>query len=452
MATYTLDEWSGFFNAMIVNGQYDRVYNAEHFADYFANFISSGVFAQPTDQLKISADEGLTVSIKAGKAYIKGYAYTLRYDSTITFEPNSGSASIICKVVVEYLPTERIAKIRVIEGADTALPDNEYQLVLCSFTLPVGASEITEAMLSDRRPDEDYCGFVVGLVKQIDFKTLMEQDKAQFNEWFEEMKGQLSEDAAGNLQNQIDNLGNIYLSKENYVLNKRGVDGYVLGASGSCRSWILGGKSSNPDWSYDWRAYDNYCRINWYDGKTGDLILHRNENAKGGGYFTKLIYSYIYFKWIIAIGGTSIGYQSVQIDVGGKMVPLDQFLLVPNQYYSDHDFDITPPTGINKSDMRFGDAIHEDLDVCFTYKNGAKIGTLSVTYYNVAWFPDDWSKWNVNYETYGVVYGIWIESYSMKFETAYSDCYLNWIQPRYYGIGSGFDPKQCYNVGLASSF
>lgn len=203
-------ENSGFFNAMNVNGAYDRIYNAEDFAAYFANFISSGVFVQPSNQLLVEAKEGLTVNVKAGKAYINGYWYTLTEDKELVFSPNMTGSTIQCKVVCEHDISERVTTVHTKENVTSLLPDSKNELVLATFSLPVGVSEITQAMLADRRPDRVYCGFVTGLVDQIDINTLLKQDKAQFEEWFEDMKGQLSEDAAGSLQNQLDTLKETY--------------------------------------------------------------------------------------------------------------------------------------------------------------------------------------------------------------------------------------------------
>ncbi len=42
-------ERSSFFNAELVDEKYDRTYNAEDFARYFASFIGSGIFPNPTN-------------------------------------------------------------------------------------------------------------------------------------------------------------------------------------------------------------------------------------------------------------------------------------------------------------------------------------------------------------------------------------------------------------------
>ena len=47
-------EQSGFFNAHLIDGEYDRVYLAEHFAKYFASFIGNGIFGGKSNELQSS--------------------------------------------------------------------------------------------------------------------------------------------------------------------------------------------------------------------------------------------------------------------------------------------------------------------------------------------------------------------------------------------------------------
>ena len=70
----------------------------------------------------------------------------------------------------------------------------------------VGANTITESNITDRRANTSYCGFVTGTVEQIDIGDLLTQFESQFNDWFETIKGKLTNDVAGSLQNQIDEL------------------------------------------------------------------------------------------------------------------------------------------------------------------------------------------------------------------------------------------------------
>jgi hypothetical protein len=92
-----------------------------------------------------------------------------------------------------------------------------FELVLAEILVGTGVTEITQSVITDKRPDTDVCGYVVAAVQTPDFGELYAQFAAQAEEfmgdqaadflaWFDEMKDQLSEDAAGHLQLEIDDI------------------------------------------------------------------------------------------------------------------------------------------------------------------------------------------------------------------------------------------------------
>ena len=199
-------EQSGFFNALESGGQYDRTYDASDFARYFAMFIGNGVFINPTNQLKVVAKSGLTVTVKKGNAYIDGYWYHLTEDMDVTFSPNETSYDKNNVVCCTLDKTNREIRVNKKEGVSEITPTDNgtiHELVLASIVLGVGVSVISDSVITDRRPDNSYCGFVTGTVEQIETKELFLQFQTAFSEWFNSIKGQLGSDVAGNLQNQI---------------------------------------------------------------------------------------------------------------------------------------------------------------------------------------------------------------------------------------------------------
>ena len=66
------------------------------------------------------------------------------------------------------------------------------------------ASALRQADITDLRLNEAVCGVVASPVEHLETGAANAQLTDAFNQWFEGIKGQLSEDAAGNLQNQID--------------------------------------------------------------------------------------------------------------------------------------------------------------------------------------------------------------------------------------------------------
>lgn len=207
-----MSERSGFFDAQLVGEQYDRIYSSLDFSSLFSTFFRNGVFVSPSNCLQVVANDGLTVTVRAGKAFIDGYWYVLEENLNISFSVNSTSNTIINTVVCQLNRTTRTIKtIKKEQVSDTKPIDNGTitELVLCTIELGVGVSEITNSMIKDTRPDASYCGFVAGTVEQIDALELFTKFEEQFEQWFNKVKGQLSEDEAYDLQTQIGDLNDL---------------------------------------------------------------------------------------------------------------------------------------------------------------------------------------------------------------------------------------------------
>lgn len=198
----------GFFNAVETSsGAYDRTYNAEDFASYFSKFISNGVFVNPTDGLKVSVQSGLKVTVKAGSAYIDGYYYELTGDTTLTIQVNSSSYVQTDSVVIRLDKTNRKMSLEVKQN-DTSVSNTTTikELQLATIKKGVGASSVSAANITDKRPYNEVCGFVTGVVQQISTSDLFSQFEEIFNNWFDTIKDRLGSDPATSLQNQINEI------------------------------------------------------------------------------------------------------------------------------------------------------------------------------------------------------------------------------------------------------
>lgn len=207
-----MSEKSGFFNALQSGGVYDRIYDASDFASYFSSFIGNGVFASPVDQLKVVAKSGRTVTVKKGKAFIDGYYYELTEDKDITLSVNNTSQTVIDLICCTLDLSSRTISIKKREQVSSSTPTNNgtiHELVLASIQVGVAATTLTNAKITDTRPDENKCGFVASTVQQLKTAELFSQYDKLFNQWFNVIKDQLTDDAAGSLQTQINNLPTI---------------------------------------------------------------------------------------------------------------------------------------------------------------------------------------------------------------------------------------------------
>jgi len=100
---------SGFFNS--ING--DRKYDAKRFAEYFASFISNGVFPTPSNGLQVIANNDMTVTVKPGNAWIDGYFLVNNDDYILSLDPADGVLNRIDRVVVRYDVAGREMRIEV---------------------------------------------------------------------------------------------------------------------------------------------------------------------------------------------------------------------------------------------------------------------------------------------------------------------------------------------------
>lgn len=208
-------ETSGFFEAELneETGQWDREYFAHQFASYFKLFFGNGVFGSPTNQLKVLAGDGLKVIVKAGWAFIEGYWYFNEADLELTIDPNTTAFdrqdSIMCRL---DMASKKITSVALAGVTDVVRDGNYYDLKLASVIVGVAGTSISDANIVDTRTDQTVCGLVTGVMQVQPTADLFAQFTAQFNLWFETIRGQLSGDVAGNLQNQIGSLPNLNTS------------------------------------------------------------------------------------------------------------------------------------------------------------------------------------------------------------------------------------------------
>lgn len=205
-------ERSSFFDATLVGETYDRVYLADDFARYFASFIGNGVFPTPSTNLQVVQDVNMQVKLKAGKGWINGRFYELTEDLTLNVAVADGVLKRKDRVVLRLDFINREIKAYLKKGAFSSSPISPtltrnadiYELGIADILINNGVTSVVQSNITDLRQNNTYCGLVAGVVQQIDTTNLFAQFESAFNVWFDAIKGQLSTDAAGNLQNQID--------------------------------------------------------------------------------------------------------------------------------------------------------------------------------------------------------------------------------------------------------
>lgn len=176
---------SGFFNSM--NG--DRKYNAEDMSNFYGQLISNGVLSKSEDSLQVTAGDGLTVSIAKGWAWINSHWYYS--DSSVTLNiPTVGATETTYSVVLRLYDSEQedSRKIvpEVIEGTTPKREPFIYDLVLAMVKVQSNATSIYNYDIVDTRADTQLCGWVTGLIEQVDTTTLYNQWQSAYQHFYEE--------------------------------------------------------------------------------------------------------------------------------------------------------------------------------------------------------------------------------------------------------------------------
>lgn len=194
---------SGFFNS--VNG--DRVYNADDMSNYFEGLVSSGVIANPLTSLQVKADgTGMTVEVQAGRAIIENRWVRSTAVEALTLEAADGLLSRIDAVILKYSVANREITLEVKKGTAATSPiaptmsrnESVYEYCLATVHISAGATKISQANITDTRPNKEVCGLVTSLVNNIDITELYAQWQAAFdaqykafNDLYEEIKDTL---------------------------------------------------------------------------------------------------------------------------------------------------------------------------------------------------------------------------------------------------------------------
>ena len=210
MASIILASENGYF---FDSNDGDRLYNAASFEEWLKPYFCSGVFA---GGLHVTAQStpNMTVKVTAGYANIEGKVGCWADDNTLDIATASGTYDRIDAIMVQLDRTNRAIRLAVVTGTASSSPvapaptrtADEYDLVIAHIRVNRGVTSITTANITDTRVDTDLCGYVTCPVQTPDFSDLYDQFTAQFGVWFDHMKDQLDEDAAGHLQLEVDDL------------------------------------------------------------------------------------------------------------------------------------------------------------------------------------------------------------------------------------------------------
>lgn len=189
----------GFFDS--VNG--DRKYNADDISNYFLHLISDGVFATPANAMQVQENSGMTVQVSPGWGFLKCKWLHNDTNYLLTLDAADLALNRIDRIVMRLNPgsTARNIELAIRKGAPAGSPSapalqridgGTWELSLARIYVAAGVSEITQADITDERPDTAVCGWVTGLIDQIDTTGLFAEYDSAFSAWFANVKEMLT--------------------------------------------------------------------------------------------------------------------------------------------------------------------------------------------------------------------------------------------------------------------
>lgn len=196
----------GFFNAIQQeDGTYDRMYNADQMSEQFEGLISDGVYESVGDAMIVEASSGMQVQVKSGRMMIDSKWVKNDAAELLTINAAHVTLNRYTAVVVRLDLQARTIAITTKDGDNATTPvkpsleDSQTVKEMCLAYVYVGrgVTEITQADIEDTRADTNVCGWVTGIVQQVNtadlflqWQTAYEKQMAQMQEWQERKQTQ----------------------------------------------------------------------------------------------------------------------------------------------------------------------------------------------------------------------------------------------------------------------
>ena len=191
-----------FFNALPNDdGSWDREYNADDFSNYLNLLVGSGVFPNPSTNLQVMASSGFDLVVKAGSGWIDGKKIENTTDYSLTLDGSDILLNRIDRVIFYLDNSTREMGIGVLKGTpaeNPVAPDltrtaTRQEYCLATVLVSKQVTDITQADITDTRADSDVCGWVAGLIQQVDTSTLFNQWQTAYATYYAAVQQQLND-------------------------------------------------------------------------------------------------------------------------------------------------------------------------------------------------------------------------------------------------------------------
>jgi hypothetical protein len=268
-------EYYGYFNGVEYDEDFVALVNSI--------LVQNGVFG---NGLIVSAGSGMTVNVAQGAAIIDGFIYYNDSPMALVIPTANASLPRIDSVMLRWNIPNRTMNLIVVSGTAQSNPTapapvrngTYYDFQIATVYVGAGVSGITAANITDTRPNSEVCGITSGY-NSVDIDAMMAQYTAQFNEWFEQMKGQLTTDAAGNLQTQINSIDNQLNTQSLTSGTLPQWNGSQLVNGVAVSSVVSPNLLINPGFSINQRGQSSYSSTNQYTVDRWMLLSGSVSNA-----------------------------------------------------------------------------------------------------------------------------------------------------------------------------
>lgn len=190
-----MSERSGFFNAILNDGVYDRKYNANDYSENMAVVISNGVLRSTGDDLKVTSN-GLNLTVATGRGWILGHWYHNNASMALSaVTPPTGGARIDRVILrLDKSLNERQVHIVYLQGEVSNAPvapeitrnETIYDLVLADVLIEANATSVS---VTDQRANPDFCGWVYSTAGDDSFFRSLDNS---FHDWFTNVRDELA--------------------------------------------------------------------------------------------------------------------------------------------------------------------------------------------------------------------------------------------------------------------
>ena len=177
-------------------------YDAEDVSTYLCT-RTSGVYAKDSNYA-VSVTGPRQITVAPGLAWInyddfKGVSACSREAVNLTVPDADSTLPRIDRVVLQFDTAANLTAVKLKPGTPAAAPEppailqnhNQYELGLCTVSVPAGSSVITAADITDTRADEDVCGVMRDGVKGIPTAQLQAQALAMLTQLSTELHTKL---------------------------------------------------------------------------------------------------------------------------------------------------------------------------------------------------------------------------------------------------------------------